>query len=69
MEPSTITPPDPPPATRYRITVRSDDIELRGYVRGMDNVERLCVAVQDLGAMVLCSLASDDDTSAWRVHP
>lgn len=43
---------------RWRVTIRAEDIELRGYVDGTATLVRLAEAVEDLGAMVVHSPAA-----------
>ena len=45
---------------RYRVTCRSNEIELRGYIDGLENAQMFSVAVKGLGAFVMVSPAPDD---------
>ena len=40
---------------KFRVTVRANDIELRGYVVGTRTLRKLADAVKPLGAMVVAS--------------
>jgi hypothetical protein len=44
---------------RYRITVRADDMELRGYIDGEDNFRRIGQALDRI-APVIASIAEPD---------
>lgn len=46
---------------RFRITVRNDDIELRGYIDvvSLENLNGFATAMKDVG-MVVASPAADD---------
>ena len=46
--------------TRYRITLRSDHIEARGYVDGYANLLALAEALEPLGIVVARSPAPPD---------
>lgn len=46
--------------TRYRITLRGVDVELRGYVDGSANLRIIADAVDPMGLMVVASEADDD---------
>jgi hypothetical protein len=44
---------------RYRVTIRTDQIELRGYVDGVKTLVELAEAMKPI-TMVICSPADDD---------
>lgn len=44
---------------RYRITVRSDDIELNGYIDGTDRVNQFADAIASTPAIILVSISED----------
>lgn len=46
--------------SRFRITVRGVDIELRGYIDGIANVHIFAKEVDDMGLDVIASDATDD---------
>lgn len=46
--------------TRYKITLRGVDIELRGYVDGDANLRIIADTVDPMGLMVVASVAPDD---------
>jgi hypothetical protein len=45
--------------TTFRITVRANEVELRGFVEGEGNVRALADAVKPFGWMVVASIADD----------
>ena len=53
------------PIRKYRITIRRDDIELRGYIKGddprrlSDLLHNLGKAMEPFGALVIASPADD----------
>jgi hypothetical protein len=46
--------------TRFRITARGVDVELRGYADGVANAAILADAVKPMGLVVMASEAADD---------
>lgn len=44
---------------KYRITMRADEVELRGFIEGFENVQALAEAVKPFGWMVVVSIAED----------
>lgn len=53
--------------TKFRITVRGDDIELRGYLSGIEATRELADAVKPFGWIVVASVSEDQDKTPVKL--
>jgi hypothetical protein len=51
---------------RIRMTIRGDQVELRGYVDGLGTAEEVSRSLEHMDVMVVASLAADD-YAPWAV--